>query len=124
MDSLELKKILIEELGTLPYANKKKIDKAGTIPEDLFEKIIKKTEKRKKLTMIMTIIISILIAISFFLSYWFKEDNLSFILFIVILVFQIFNLHYHSDFKDYSKKQLIFRLFKTIKSTENNSKTD
>ena len=124
MDSLELKKILIEELGTLPYADKKKIDEAGTIPEEVFEKLLKKTEKRKKLSTIMTIIISFLILLSFFMSYWFKEENLSFILFGFILTIQILQLHHHSDFKDYAKKQLIFKLFKIIKSTENSSKTD
>lgn len=124
MDSLELKKILIDELGTLPYADKKKIDEAGTIPEDIFDTIIKKTNKRKKLSTIMTIIISVLITLSFFLSFWFKEENLSFLLFGSILVIQILQLHNHPDFKDYSKKQLIFKLFKIIKSTENNSKTD
>lgn len=124
MDSLELKKILIEELGTLPYADKKKINEAGTIPQDIFDTIIKKTNKRKKLSTIMTIIISVLITLSFFLSFWFKEENLSFLLFGSILVIQILQLHHHSDFKDYTKKQLIFKLFKIIKSTENNSKTD
>ncbi len=122
MDSLELKKVLIEELGTLPFADKKKINEAGTIPEDVFERILKKTEKRKKLSMIMTIIITLLIFTSLFFSYWFKEGNISFILFGAALVFQILQLHNHPDFKDYSKKQLIFRLFKIVQSSENNSK--
>lgn len=124
MNSIELKNILIEEIGILPYADKKIIDEAATIPDEIFEKLQKKTQKRKKLTSIITIIFTVLILTSLFLSFWFKEGNFYFVLFASVLFIQILQIHYNSDFKDYSKKQLIFKLFKIIKSKENSSKTD
>ncbi len=118
MEDLELKNILIEELGSMPFKDKKIIKEGGNIPDDLLEKLIHKNEKKRKFSKIMLTILLILLLVTLFLNYFLDTDRLTFMLFGSIVMMQIPQLIFHPDYKDNSKKDLIYRLFKHFQSKE------
>ncbi|PKP35840.1 MAG: hypothetical protein CVU00_00750 [Bacteroidetes bacterium HGW-Bacteroidetes-17] len=114
MDNQELKNILIEELGNIPFKDKKLINEEGTIPGLLLERLILIYNKKKKFSKIMLIVLLILLMIFLFLNYFLEEEGISLILFGAIILIQIPQLIFHPDYKDNSKRALIFNLFKTM----------
>jgi len=118
MDNQELKNILIGELGSMPFKDKKLIKEEGTIPEALLEKLILKNKKKWMFSKIMLIVLMSVLMISLFLNYFLKLEALSLIVFGAIILMQIPQLIFHPDYKDNSKRELIFKLFKTMDDQE------
>ncbi len=113
-----LKQFLIKELGSLPYKDQKIIKEAGTIPHDLLDKLILKNSKKKRFNKIMLFVLGILLLLYMILSYFFKEESLPFTLFGFIVLIQTSQLVNHPDYINYSKKELIYNIFKTYHSTD------
>ncbi|MBU1011839.1 MAG: hypothetical protein KKG99_02440, partial [Bacteroidetes bacterium] len=107
-----------EELGLMPFKDKKLIKELGTIPEALLQKLILINKKKKKFSKIMLIILLILLMISLFLNYFLEEESISLMLFAAIILIQIPQLIFHPDYRDNSKRELIFKLFKTMDDHE------
>ncbi len=118
MDNKELKEILIEELGSMPFKDKKIITQEGKIPEELLNKLITKNEKKRKYTRIMLLIILTLILTSLVFSYFLDVDELTFLLFGAALLIQIPQLVFHKDYKDNSKRTLIYQLLIGINKSD------
>jgi hypothetical protein len=121
MDNQDLKNILIDELGSMPLKNKKAITPDGNIPEKLLNKLILKNEKKRKYTRIMLFTLLILVITSFILIYFFEVDKLSFMLFSIILLAQIPQLIFHPDYKNHSKKELVYKLFHELNKADSKS---
>lgn len=114
----ELNQFLIKELGSLSFKDRKIIKEAGTIPHDLLVRLILKNSKKKRFNKIMLLVLSILLLLSMILSYFFKEESLPLTLFGFIVLIQTLQLVNHPDYKNNSKKELIYNIFKTYPSTD------
>jgi len=114
MDNQELKNILIGELGSMPFKDKKIIKDEGGIPKDLMERLIVKDLKRKKFAKIAIIVLAILAVLSMFACFWIDEDCLPFVLFSSMAVSQLVQVSLRPGFIDNSKRELVFKLFKTM----------
>lgn len=114
MDHQELKNILIEELGKLPFKDKKLINEEGTIPDSLLEKLILINNKKQKFSKIMLIVLISVLMISLILNYFLEEEALFLMLFGAIILIQIPQLIFHPDYRDNSKRAFILKLFKMM----------
>jgi len=114
MDNQELKNILIGELGKMPFKDKKLIKDEGTIPKALLEKLMLKHKKRKNFNKIALIVSAIFLGTFIIASYWIPEKNISFFILLLFLLMQILNHSYSPEVRDSSKRELIFKLFKTM----------
>lgn len=116
MEDQELKSILIEELGSMPFKDKRIIKESRTIPKDMIERLILKNKKRFKFTKTMIYVLGIVGVLSLFACFWFKEDNFSFIFLTAMVLVQLVQLSLRPEFIDNSKKDLIFKLFDRIQT--------
>ena len=114
MDQNELKQVLIKELGSMPFKDKKQLKDESGIPEILLEKLIRKIRRRRKFAQIMIPIGFGLLMISLLFNYLLKEDGFSVLLLGIIVLIQIPLLIFNPDFKDSSKKEFILRLLKKL----------
>ena len=115
MNPKELKEELIKELGSLPYETRKKINSDHDIPDEELDNLIKKNKRRHNIAKGGIIIAaSCLLAI---LAYYTlmneKIDKLLFFSWFLLMI--IIQLAFNKDFRDSSKRNLIFTLLKRSK---------
>lgn len=115
METKEIKDLLIKELEPLSYELRTKISSEQDIPDELIDELLRKASRRFKIARLLIISIGIILIAILSYDIYIKDKLDIFLFFCEFLVLIMIQIVFNKDYKDNSKRILVFKLLKKSK---------